>query len=72
MDAYHALDAGLIDELSEANDANSFFTSATDQSEDYQHIAFDEAMSRIDAYQNEHSRLSIDYTLLSEYQNSAP
>lgn len=67
MDADHALDIGLIEELTEATDGNTFFRSKTDQPEDYQLISFDEYLAAIDAWQSEHKPLTIPYTPLSEY-----
>lgn len=67
MDADHALDIGLIKELTEATEDNTFFRSKTDQPEDYQLISFDEYLAAIDAWQAEHKPLTITYTPLSEY-----
>ena len=68
LDAYHALDVGLIKELSEANDENTFFTSKSDKFEDYKKATFNEAMKAIETYQNTNKRLEINYTLFSEYK----
>ena len=67
MDADHALDIGLIKELTEATDGNTCFRSKTDQTEDYQLISFDEYLAAIDAWQSLHKQLVINYTPLSEY-----
>ncbi len=67
LDADHALDIGLIKELTEATDANTFFRSKTDQPEDYQLISFDEYLAAIDAWQAQYKPLTIPYTPLSEY-----
>lgn len=67
LDADHALDIGLIKELTEATDTNTFFRSKTDQPEDYQLISFDEYLAAIDAWQAQYKPLTIPYTPLSEY-----
>ena len=67
LDADHALDIGLIKELTEATDANTFFRSKTDQPEDYQLISFDEYLAAIDAWQAQYKPLTIPYTPLGEY-----
>ena len=67
MDAWHALDIGLIKDISEATEDNTFFRSKTDQPEDYQLISFDEYLAAIDAWQTDHKPLTIAYTPLSEY-----
>lgn len=68
LDAYHALDVGVIKELTEANDNNSFFISPTDQFEDYKSVTSSEAIEKIASYQNGNKELEIEYTLLSEYK----
>ena len=67
LDADHALDIGLIKELTEANEDNTCFRSKTDQPEDYQLISFDEYLAAIDAWQAQYKPLTIPYTPLSEY-----
>ena len=67
MDAYHALDVGVIKELTEANENNTFFISPTDQFEDYKLVTLDEAIEKIESYQNANKELEIEYTLLSDY-----
>lgn len=67
MDADHALDIGLIKELTEATEDNTCFRSETDQTEGYQLISFDEYLAAIDAWQSLHKQLVISYTSLSEY-----
>ena len=69
LDAYHALDIGVIKELTEANDNNCFFISPTDQFENYKSVTSDEAIERIEAYQTENKEIEIEYTLLSDYKN---
>jgi hypothetical protein len=69
LDAYHALDIGVIKELTEANDNNCFFISPTDQFENYESVTSDEAIERIEAYQTENKEIEIEYTLLSDYKN---
>lgn len=69
MDAVYALDSGLISDLSEATDENTFFRSTSDRYEDYQPLTYDEAMRVMDTYKNENKPLTIEYTLLSENQN---
>ncbi len=68
LDAYHALDAGLIGDLSEANDDNCFFRSNSKDEKDYKSVTSDEAIKAIENYQNANKRLIIEYTLLSEYK----
>lgn len=68
LDAYHALDAGVIDDLSEANDDNCFFRSSSDDEKDYKSVSSDEAIKAIENYQNANKPLIIEYTLLSEYK----
>ncbi|MBQ3528624.1 MAG: hypothetical protein IJA52_08755 [Clostridia bacterium] len=68
MDAYYALDAGLISDPSEADGENTFFRSKSEDFEDYILIPFDEAIKAIETYQNANEPLVIEYTLLSEYQ----
>ena len=68
LDAYHALDIGLINDLSEANDDNCFFISPTDQFEDYKSAPSNEATEKIEAYQNANKELEIEYTFLSDYK----
>ena len=68
LDAYHALDAGLIDDLSEANDDNCFFRSNSEDEKDYKAVSSDEAIKAIENYQNTNKPLIIEYTLLSEYK----
>ena len=67
LDADHALDIGLIKELTEANEDNTCFRSNTDQPDDYVLITFDELMAGIEAWKTEHKPLTIPYTPLSEY-----
>ena len=67
LDAYHALDVGVIKELTEANENNTFFISSTDQFEDYKLATSDEAIEKIESYQNANKELEIEYTLLSDY-----
>ena len=67
MDAWHALDTGLIKDITEATEDNTFFRSKTDQPEDYQLISFDEYLAAIDAWQAQYKPLIIPYTPLSEY-----
>ena len=67
LDAWHALDIGLIKELTEANEDNTCFRSKTDQPEDYQLISFDEYLAAIDAWQAQYKPLTILYTPLGEY-----
>ena len=68
LDAYHALDIGIIKELTEANDNNTFFISPTDQFGDYKLVTFNEAIEKIEAYHKENKELEIEYTLLSDYK----
>ena len=68
LDAYHALDVGVIKELTEANNDNCFFISPTDQFEDYKSVTSDEAIEKIESYQDANKELEIEYTLLSDYK----
>ena len=68
LDAYHALDAGVIDDLSQANDDNCFFRSESENEDDYKLVTSDEAIKAIEIYQNANKTLNIEYTLLSEYK----
>ena len=68
LDAYHALDAGVIDDLSQANDDNCFFRSESENEDDYKLVTSDEAIKAIETYQNANKTLNFEYTLLSEYK----
>lgn len=68
MDAYYALEVGLIKELSEATEYNTFFISKSKKEDDYKSITFNEAMKTIETYQNANNPLEIEYILLSEYK----
>ncbi len=68
LDAYHALDIGLINDLIEANATNFFFRSESEDPKDYKPIPEAEAISAIAAYKSAHKPLTIEYTLLSEYK----
>ncbi len=67
LDAWHALDTGLIKDITQATEDNTCFRSKTDQPEEYQLISFDEYLAAIDAWQSKHKPLTIPYTPLSEY-----
>ena len=66
LDEYHALDIGLINDISEAN-GNHFFKSKTTSVEDYIAITLDEYKTILESYENANKPLEIEYTLLSEY-----
>lgn len=68
MDAYHALDTGLINDLSNANKDNIYFRAKSDKFEDYQSISSEEASNAIKSHQNKSKPINITYTLLSEYK----
>ena len=68
LDAYHALDAGLIHDLSEANEDNCFFRSNSEDEKDYKTVSSDEAIKTIENYQNANKELEIEYTFLSDYK----
>lgn len=68
MDAYHALDAGLITDISQADEKNTFFRSPTENEKDYIPIPYEEAIATIETYQNANDPLTIEFTLLSEYK----
>lgn len=67
-DVQHALDIGMIGDISEANDVDCCFRSESEQPEDYILITSEEATNIIEAYRNANKLLSVEYTLLSEYQ----
>ena len=67
IDAWHALDTGLIKDITQATDSNTCFRAKTERPEDYQLITFDELMAGISAWQTQHKPLTIPYTPLSEY-----
>lgn len=69
LDAYYALNIGIIKELTEANDNSFFFVSPTDQFEDYKLVNSNEAIKKIEAYQKANKELEIEYTLLSDYKS---
>ena len=68
LDAYHALDAGLIHDLSESNEDNCFFRSNSEDEKDYKTVSSDEAIKTIENYQNANKELEIEYTFLSDYK----
>jgi len=68
LDAYHALDVGIISDPSEVTNDNCFFRSSSKDEKDYQWITSEEAIKAIDNYQNANIPLVIAYTPLSEYQ----
>ena len=68
LDAHHALDAGLIHDLSEANEDNCFFRSNSEDEKDYKTVSSDEAIKTIENYQNANKELEIEYTFLSDYK----
>ena len=68
LDAYHALDAGLIHDFSEANEDNCFFRSNSEDEKDYKTVSSDEAIKTIENYQNANKELEIEYTFLSDYK----
>ncbi len=67
LDAYHALNVGLIDDLSQANNESFFFKSKSEKEADYEWITSDEAEKAIETYRKANKPLKIEYTLLSEY-----
>ena len=68
FDAYHALDAGLIHDPSEANEDNCYFRSNSEDEKDYKTVSSDEAIKTIENYQNANKELEIEYTFLSDYK----
>lgn len=68
LDAYHALDAGLINDLWEANEDNCYFRSNSEDEKDYKAVSSDEAIKAIENYQNANKELEIEYTFLSDYK----
>lgn len=67
FDAYHALDAGVIEDVSEANDHNCYFASPTENPADYRQIPIEEAIDKLESYREETPQLEIGYTSLAEY-----
>lgn len=67
MDGWHALDIGLIKDISEATEDNTCFRSKTNLPADYTLITFDELMAGISAWQAQYKPLTITYTPLSKY-----
>lgn len=67
LDNYHALDLGMISDISEANHHDYYFRSESVQAEDYQLISCDEATNAIEDHRNANKPLMIEYVLLSEY-----
>ena len=47
LDAEHALEAGIINDPSEANDENCYFISTSDRTADYQSVTADEAAKKL-------------------------
>lgn len=70
LDAYYALDAGLIDEITEANEKDLYFKSKSNLPEDYESITFEEYEIILQSYRKANPPLKIKYTLLSEYKTS--
>lgn len=66
LDEYHALDIGLINDISEA-DGSHFFKSKTTSVEDYKAITLEEYKNILESYESTNKLLEIEYTLLSEY-----
>ncbi len=66
LDEYHALDIGLINDISEA-DGSHFFKSKTTQTDDYKSITIEEYKNILETYEDTNKPLEIEYTLLSEY-----
>ena len=69
LDANHALTAGVITDLTEANEDNCFFRSDSMDENNYKLITSDEALNAIETYQSANKPLNIEYTLLSEYKH---
>ena len=69
-DAYHALDIGMIGDISAPNDKEFYFRSENDQPEDYKPITSEEATKIMEDYRNANQPLIIEYTLLSEYKKA--
>lgn len=69
-DAQHAMDIGMISDISEANDGDFYFRSESDQPEDYKPITSEEATKIMEDYRNANQPLIIEYTLLSDYKKA--
>lgn len=65
MDALHAYETGLISDLSEATGDNCWYTSTSDNTDDYKWLSYDDADAIIQSYQ-EHLPISITFTPLGE------
>lgn len=69
-DAQHAMNIGMISDISEANDNDFYFRSESDQPADYKSVSSDEATKIMEDYRNANQPLIIAYTLLSEYKKA--
>ncbi len=69
-DAQHAMDIGMISDISEANDNDFYFRSESDQPADYKSVTSDEATKIMEDYRNANQPLIIEYTLLSDYKKA--
>lgn len=69
LDVQHAVDLGIIADISQANEVDTYFRSNSTQHEDYQAISSDEADSTLKAYQAANTCVTMEYTLLSSCKN---
>lgn len=69
-DTQHAMDIGMIRDISEANDNDFYFRSESDQPADYKSVTSDEATKIMEDYRNANQPLIIEYTLLSDYKKA--
>ncbi len=70
VDANYALNIGLISNLTEANEENTFFRSRSEEYEDYVHISWEEASAAMEEYQRSWMPLELNYISLSDYADS--
>ena len=69
LDVFYAEESGVIDELTDAGNDNTFFRSNSKNEKDYVHISDKEALDLIDSYKSSTEKLKIKYTPLTEYNN---
>lgn len=69
-DAFHAESVGIVNDVWEADGNECWFRSNSVQSEDYQHITYEEAQNLLNTYRTQYPMVTIQYQSLSTYQNS--
>ena len=68
LDTLHAKEAGLIDDLYEINENLCYFKSTSPDESDYVSITADEALAKLEEYQNNRTELKPAYIPLSEFE----